>query len=255
MYLTVGKKALLGVLCIAIVAAVYLWSTSGREAPKYGPGNRWTWKVTRQSLDPLTDNVLSERTYEQVLEYIGEEVRDGFSCSVFKLTREGTPGYGRLFRVIRGSEVGELGSESYDENGRKVSEYFYSKPILLWKFPMNAGDRFSDLKTVTGYDNLAGMEKAESTEMRSIEVVGEETLLMPAKIKTVRLRSYGSSWGTIRVGGVEGRILVTFQENTWYSPEVREVVKSVTESFTILMLGGVTSATRSREERMLVSYT
>lgn len=250
-----GKKALLGFLCIAIVATVYLWSTSWREAPKYGPGNRWTWRVTRQLLDPLADNILSERTYEQALEYAGEEGRAGFSCSVFKLTREGTPGYGRLFRVIRGSEVRELGSESYDENGRKISEYFYSKPILLWKLPMNPGDSFSDSQEMVGYDNLAGVERTESTEIRSTEAMGEETLLMPAKIKTVRLRSYGSSWGTIRAGGVEGRILVTFQENSWYSPEVREVVKSVTESFTVLMLGGVTSATRSREERVLVSYT
>jgi hypothetical protein len=174
--------------------------------PKYTPGNKWTWSVTRQLIDPTTENVLSERTYEQTLEYIGEEVKNGVRCFILKLTREGVPGYGKIFRVMNGSEVREFGTESFDENGNKISDYTYSRPILLWSFPLRPGKSFSDIKGVRGYDNLAGIEAVESTELRLTEVLGEETLFIPAKVKTFRLRTYGSSWGEIRVVGVrEGR--------------------------------------------------
>jgi len=106
---------------------------------------------------------------------------------------------------MNGSEIREFGSESFDENGNKISDYIYFQPILLWSFPLRPGKSFSDIKGVRGYDNLAGIEAVESTELRLTEVLGEETLFIPAKVKTFRLRTYGSSWGELRVGGSSGR--------------------------------------------------
>jgi hypothetical protein len=127
--------------------------------------------------------------------------------------------------------------------------------MLLWKLPMKPGDSFSDLQEMMGYDNLAGVERTESTEVRFAEAVGEEILLMPAKIRTVKLRSYGSSWGIIKVGGIEGRIFVTFQENVWYSPEVGEVVKSSRRAPPYSCSAESPQSPARERERVLVSYT
>jgi hypothetical protein len=83
------KLALAAIVVLALVVSYFLLTDEG--APGYSPGNRWTWEVTRQELDPLTGNVRSERTYEQTLEYLGEETRGGHGVGIFKLTTPDRP--------------------------------------------------------------------------------------------------------------------------------------------------------------------
>jgi len=109
-------------------------------------------------------------------------------------------------------EIRELGSESF-ENNQKISEYLYSAPILLWRFPLRVGLRFSYAKAVSGYDNAAGVEGISALETCVAEVVGKETLMMPAAIHTYRLRTWGTSTGTMTIGGTKGQIIITYEEN------------------------------------------
>jgi hypothetical protein len=205
-------------------------------------------------LDPLTDNVISEHSYEQTLEFLREETRGKYKCGVFKLTTSGQPAYGLIFRVIWGDEIRELGSETFEAN-QKVSEYLYSEPILTQKFPLLVGLRFSDAKAVSGYDNAAGVESIDAFETRMTEVAAKETLMMPAAIDTYKLRIWGVSRGTMIIGGAVSQVIVTYEENLWYSPRIKETAKSVSETTTVVLTELATSITKTREERVLTSYS
>lgn len=243
---------------IAIVAALvisYSYLSGEEGAPNFIAGDRWTWSVTKQELDPLTDNVISTRTYERTIEYVGEETRNNYKGGIFKLTVSGQPTqYGQIFRVIEGGEVRELLSESF-ENDQKFSEYLYSAPILMRKFPLRVGLRFSDAKAVFGYDNAAGAESIDAFETRVTEVVAQETLMIPAAIDTYKLQSWGTSTGTMTIGGTTSRVIITYEENLWYSESVKEVVKATSETTTVVVMPLATSITKTREERVLTSYS
>jgi phosphotransferase system glucose/maltose/N-acetylglucosamine-specific IIC component len=135
-----------------------------------------------------------------------------------------------------------------------MSEYLYSAPLLIRKFPLRVGLRFSDGKGVSGFDNAAGVESIEAFETRVTEVVARETLMLPAAIDTYKLQTRGHSTGTMIIGGTTSRVIITYEENLWYSEEIKEVVKSVSETTTVVMMQGVTSITRTREEKVLKSY-
>lgn len=248
------KTALpVAVIAAALVASCCLLTTEG--PPSYSPGNRWTWQVTKQGLDPTTDNVTSTRTYEQTIEYLGEQTRNGYTGGVFKLTASDLPTqYAQIFKVTEGNEVRELLSESF-ENDRKISEYSYRSPILVRKFPLRVGLQFSDAKAVSGYDNSAGVGSIDAFEARLTEVVARETLMMPAAIDAYKLRSWGTSTGTMQMAGTTSRVIVTYEENCWYSESIREVIKSVTETTTVVVTPLATSVTKTREERVLTSYS
>jgi|GEM_PF-5633473 len=229
--------------------------TAGKGAPSYSPGDRWTWQVTRQELDPLTDNITSTRTYEQTIECTGDETRNGYRGSTFRLTVSGQPlRYGRIFRVREGKEVRELLSESF-ENDAKIGEYLYSAPMLVRRFPLRVGLRFSDAKAVTGYDNATGIQSIEGFETRVTEVVARETLMMPAAVETYRLRSWGAFTGTMTTASARSRIIVTYEETIWYSESVKEAVGSISETTTVAVTPLATSVTKTREERVLSSYS
>ena len=247
--------ALAAAVIVVVLVASYLFLTAEKGAPSYSLGDRWTWQVTRQELDPLTDDITSIRTYSQTIEYKGKETRGGYSGGIFNLTVSGQPTqYGQIFRVTEGGEIRELLSESF-ENDQKISEYLYSAPILIRKFPLRVGLKFSDAKAVSGYDNAAGVESIDAFETRVTEVVAKETLMMPAAINTHKLQSWGTSTGTMTIGGATSRIVMTYGENLWYSESIKEVVKSVSETTTVVVTPLATSVTKTREERVLTSYS
>lgn len=186
---------------------------------------------------------------------MGDETRGGYKGGTFRLTLPDRPTqYGQIFRVTGGNEVCELLSESF-ENDQKISEYIYQAPILLRKFPLRVGLRFSDAKAVSGHDNSAGVESIDAFETRVTEVVGKETLIMPAAIDTYKLRTWGTSTGTMRTATATSRILITYEENLWYSESIKEVVKSISETTTVVVMPLATSVTKTREERVLSSYS
>jgi len=156
--------------------------------------------------------------------------------------------------MIGDGEVRELSSESF-EGGMKISEYAYPEPILLRKFPLAVGMRFSDAKAVSGLDNAAGVESIDLFETRIIEVVARETLMLPAAIETHKLRSWGSSTGKMTVRGASSTVIITYEENLWYSETIKEVVKSVSETTTVVVTPVATSVTKTREEKVLTSYS
>jgi hypothetical protein len=247
--------ALTAAVTIVALTALYLPLTAEKGAPSYTPGSRWTWQVTRQELDPLTNNVIATRTYSQTIEYVGEGTRGGYRGGIFKLTMPDRPTqYGKIFRVTEGNEIRELMSESF-ENDRKISEYSYLTPILFRKFPLRVGLRFSDAKAVSGYDNAAGVQSINAFETRVTEVVAKETLMLPAAIDTYKLRGWGTSTGTMRTEDVTSQIIITREENLWYSESIKEVVRSVSETTTVVATPFVTSVTRTREKRVLTSYS
>lgn len=211
--------------------------------------------MTRQSLDPLTDNITSTRNYSQTIEYTGEGTRNGYEGGIFKLTvTDQSTQYAQIFRVTEGDEERELLSESF-ENDIKTSEYLYSAPILFRKFPLRVGLRFSDAKAVSGYDNSVGVESINAFETRVTEVVTKETLMMPAAIDTYKYRSWGTSTGTMHTENATSQIIITYEENIWYSESVKEVVKSTSEATTVVVTSLATSVTKTREEKTLTSYS
>lgn len=161
------KPAPGAVVIVLVLAASYLCLTAEKGAPSYSVGDRWTWQVTRQELDPLTDNVTATRTYEQTIEYVGEETRDSYKGGIFKLTVSGQPTqYGQIFRVME-----------------------------------------------------------------------------------------GTSTGTMTTGDTMNQIIITYEENLWYSESVKEAVKSTSETTTVVVTPLATSVTKTREERVLSSYS
>jgi len=249
------KPAIGVVLVILVLAASYIYLTTEKGAPSYSVGDRWTWQVTRRQLDPLTDNVISTLTYDQTVEYLGENTSGNYRAGIFRLTISSQPSqYGKLLRVVEGGEVRELGSESF-ENDSKVSEYIYSEPILLRKFPLAVGLKFSDSGNVSGNDNTAGAQSVSAFEIRTTEVTARETLMLPVAIDTYKIRTWGTSTGTMTVGGSTNRIFLSWEENLWYSESVKEAVKSTTETTTVVLTQLATSVTKTQEERVLASYT
>ena len=99
------------------------------------------------------------------------------------------------------------------------------------------------------------MESIDAFETRVTEVVGKETLIMPAAIDTYKLRTWGTSTGTMRTATATSRILITYEENLWYSESIKEVVKSISETTTVVVMPLATSVTKTREERVLNSYS
>ena len=249
-------KPLFGaVVVILVLAASCLYLTLGKGAPSYSVGDRWTWQVTRRQLDPLTDNITSTLTYDQTVEYLGENTSGIYGADIFRLTISGQPSqYGKLLRVIEGGEVREQGSESF-ENDSKVSEYIYSEPILLRKFPLAVGLKFSDASNVSGDDNTSGAQSINAFETRTTEVTARETLMLPVAIDTYKIHTWGTSTGTMTVGGSTSRIFLSWEENLWYSESVKEAVKSTTETTTVVLTQLATSVTKTQEERVLASYT
>lgn len=241
------------VLVASATAAIVL--TARNSPPAYYSGDRWTWQVTRQFLDPLTDNVTSTTSYEQTSEYLRRETRGTYTGDVFKLTVSGQSGqYGQVFRISGGDETTELLNESF-ENDQKASEYAYSEPVLIRKYPLSVGLRFSDAKPVSGYDNTAGVDAIHAFETRVTEVAARETLTLPSAIDTYKLRTWGSSTGTMTIDNTASQIVITYEENAWYSESIKEVVKSETETTTVITTSLATSVTKTRETRTLSSYS
>jgi len=240
-------------IAVAAISTFIVLHSADEGRVGYQAGTYWTWQVTRSDLDPMTENVLSSSSYQQTLEYIGEAERDGYECAVLKLTTEGREGYELLFRVVGGNEIRELGSESYTENEQLVAAYRYSTPLLYMKLPMEVGARVSDASEVSGYDNATGVRSIAMFETRVVEVLGKETLLSPAKLECYMLRIRGSSAGKMSAV-TTSEILVSYEENVWYSPEIGEVVKSVSRTTTAVITPLATSVTKTLEERVLVSY-
>jgi len=244
----------LAVIILALSAIFSILTlTKAPSVPSYSTGNRWTWQVTRSELDPFTENVTSTASYQQTLEYLGEQSKDGHTCAVFRLTSDQTSSFDLLFRVVGNGEIREFGSESYSDN-TKTAEYRYSAPLLFRKFPMEVGARVSDASQVSGHDNEGGAENIDMFETRVIEVVGKETLLSPAKLECFKLRIRGTSSGQMFVGSLPSEVTISYDENVWYSPEVKETVKSTTHTTTVVVTQLATSVTVIQEERTLLSY-
>jgi hypothetical protein len=99
------------------------------------------------------------------------------------------------------------------------------------------------------------VESIDAFEIRMTEVVAKETLMMPAAIDTYKLRTWGVSRGTMIIGGAVSQVTVTYEENLWYSPRIKETVKSASETTTVVLTELATSVTKTREERVLTSYS
>jgi hypothetical protein len=59
----------------------------------------------------------------------------------------------------------------------------------------------------------------------------------------------------MRTEDVTSQIIITREENLWYSESIKEVVRSVSETTTVVATPFVTSVTKMREERVLTSYS
>jgi len=78
------KLALVAMIIVAVAVAVSLYLFQ-EAVPRFTAGDRWTWSVTKQELDPITGAVIATRTYSQTLEYLGEGSKDGYRAYICQL--------------------------------------------------------------------------------------------------------------------------------------------------------------------------
>lgn len=235
-----GKK-LLAIIFLAIIVAAaagfYFLSRGETTAQMYSISNRWTWAGTTQSSRDGLEVTMFSRTEE----ITGEQTKRGYGCWVVKSGDAGSPeNYSLDYLRVEEGGMYKVAGESFS-GGSKTGETVYAGPALMIEFPLEAEKKWTDTKSLSGYDEVSGIELMSMQKTSSNEVLRRESVTVQAgTFECWVIESTEILDGTYMIT-VENQLLgaqatIVSTQTGWYSESVKNFVKLTVETTTIMTI-------------------
>ena len=191
-------------------------------------------------------------------EVLEKQNKRGYSSWVVKSTGTDLPNrYTLDYIYVDESSMSRVMSESFSSGG-KVGETAYASPTLMIEFPLSVGKKWTDTKSISGYDEnieLIGMQMTVSSE-----VLREESVTVPAGtfecwvIKSTEILD-GTHVIVVENQHVVARATTVTDRTGWYSESVKNFVKENVVVNSILTISELQTALETRTETRLSSYS
>lgn len=249
-----GKLVVVVGVTIAIVAAYLAFFRGEVRAPSFSTGDTWTWAVVQGS-----DNE-NAATFTRTDSVVGKQTKMGRECWIFRSTSaDNAKGYSMNFHHVAADGWYGAGSESYSDN-LKMGETVPTGPILSVEFPLEVGKKWMDIRVASGYDNARGIGSMDLQMISKGEVRSKGFVTVPAgtfEAYEIEFTMLLSGTGRVTVGGQEltAQISTTITGTRWHSDSVKNFVKEISDSTTMVTILGQTATTRVHGEMELTSHS
>lgn len=256
------SRARIAIIILAVVlvtcAGYFLVSRRGESSSgiTYSTGDTWTWAGTEQ----ISGDGLKVTMFSRTEEITGKQTKRGYESWVVKTSTAGSAeNYSLDYLLTQESGLYKIISESFS-GGSKTGETMYSSPALMIEFPLEAGDRWTDTRLISGYDNAGGIELISGQRTSSSEVLRRESVTVPAgTFECWVIKSIEIVTGTYVIR-VENQLLETNattvnSQTGWYSGSVKNFVKITSETTTVTTVLGQRQVLETGTEMNLSSYS